>query len=87
MLYHKVPRRPLSFRSDTKAKEYFEKAVETDSNLDTHYRYGEFLLDTGEKEEGLLQIKKALAFPNRAGREEDKLKKEEIQALIKAQED
>lgn len=82
MLYYKVPPFPISFRDNEKAEEYFKQALSISSNLDTNYRYGEFLLKQGRKEEGIKHLTKALSFPDRAGRKEDVLKKEEIKNLL-----
>jgi len=82
ILYHKVPGWPISFGSNKKARDYFEKAIAISSNLDTCFRYGEFLLDIGEKEEGLRYLKRAAEFPERAGRPEDVFKRKMIADLM-----
>ena len=82
MLYHKVPGWPISFGSNKKARDYFEKAIALSANLDTCFRYGEFLLDVGEKEAGLRSLKRALAFPERPDRPEDVFKQKMIVDLI-----
>lgn len=86
MLYHKVPIWPISFGNNKKARLYFEQALAASSNLDTNFRTGEFLLDMGEKEEGLRHLKAALALPDR-GRPEDVWKRKDIEALIQKQKD
>lgn len=83
MLYSKVPSWPISFGNQRKAEEYFQKALKVSSNLDTNYRYGEFLIAKGQVEEGLKYLEKALNFPERPGRKEERLKKKEISDLIK----
>jgi tetratricopeptide (TPR) repeat protein len=83
ILYHKAPCWPVSFGSNKKARAYFERALATSSNLDTHYRTGEFLLDLGEREAGISHLKTALAFPERPGRPEDVWKREAIQTLLR----
>ena len=82
MLYHKVPGWPVSFGNDKTAEEHFRKAVAASSCLDTHYRYGEYLMDEGRRDEALKHLEQALAFPDRPGHAEDPLKKEEIRALL-----
>ena len=83
MLYYKVPGWPVAFGNNDKAEEYFQKALSTSSNLDTNYRYGEFLVEEmGDDEKGLKYLEKALKFANREGRKEDTLKKDEVRALI-----
>jgi len=82
MLYAKAPGWPLSFGNRRKAEELFEKALKISSNLDTNYRYGEFLIESGRQPDGLKHLKQALAFSGRPGRGEETLKKEEIENLI-----
>lgn len=82
MLFHKVPGWPVSFGNDEKAEEYFKKAIAAASCLDTHYRYGEYLMDEGRKDEALKHLEQAAAFPDRPGHAEDPMKKEEIRALL-----
>lgn len=81
MLYHKVPIWPISFGNNKKARAYFKQALAASSNLDTNFRMGEFLIDVGEKEEGLRHLKTALASPDR-GRPEDVWKRKDIDVLI-----
>ena len=81
MLYHKVPMWPISFGNNKKARTYFKQALAASSNLDTNFRMGEFLIDVGEKEEGLRHLKTALASPDR-GRPEDVWKRKDVEALI-----
>ena len=86
MLYHKVPIWPISFGNNKKARAYFKQALAASSNLDTNFRTGEFLIDVGEKEEGLRHLKTALASPDR-GRPEDAWKRKDIEALIQKHKD
>ena len=81
MLYHKVPIWPISFGNNKKARLYFKQALAASSNLDTNFRMGEFLIDVGEKEEGVRYLKTAFASPDR-GRPEDVWKRKDIEALI-----
>ncbi len=82
ILYYKVPGWPIGFGDDALAESNFKKALSISSNLDTNFRYGEFLLDQGKKAEALIYLQKALAFPDRANRQEDPLKKKEIEMVI-----
>lgn len=82
MLYHRVPGWPVSFGNDKTAEAHFKKAIAASSCLDTHYRYGEYLMDEGRRDEALEHLGRALAFPDRPGHAEDPLKKEDIRALL-----
>lgn len=77
----------MGFGSDEKAEEFFKQALKYSSNLDTNYRYGEFLIEKGETEKGLKYLEKALNFPDRQGRKEDPLKKKGVKKLIKSVKD
>jgi Tfp pilus assembly protein PilF len=81
IIYHRVPKF-ISFRDDKKSEEYFKKAVATSSNLDTNWRYGEFLIDTGRKEQGLELLKTALT-KLKPTKFDEKIKEKIIQGLIK----
>ena len=82
ILYYKVPGWPLGFRSDQQAETYFAKALEVSSHLDTHYRYGEYLLAKKRLPQARVELLKALTFPNREGHPEDAFKKEAIRKLL-----
>lgn len=82
ILYYKVPGWPIGFGDDALAESNFKKALSISSNLDTNFRYGEFLLDQGKKADALIYLQKALTFPDRANRQEDALKKKEIEMVI-----
>lgn len=82
LIYHKAPGWPISFGDDKKAEEYFKKALAAASVLDTHYRYGEFLMDRGHAEEGRKHLQQALDLPDRPGHKEDPIKKKDIRALL-----
>lgn len=82
MLHYKVPKWPLSFRNDQQAEAYFAKALEVSSHLDTHYRYGEFLLARKRFPQARSELQAALAFPDREGHPEDALKKKDIRKLL-----
>jgi len=82
MLHYKVPKWPLGFRNDQQAEAYFAKALEVSSHLDTHYRYGEFLLARKRFPQARTELQTALAFPDREGHPEDTLKKKDIRKLL-----
>ena len=82
ILYYRVPRWPLGFRNDQQAEAYFAKALEVSSHLDTHYRYGEYLLAKKRLPQARAELATALAFPDRAGHPEDAFKKEVISKLL-----
>jgi tetratricopeptide (TPR) repeat protein len=81
ILYHRVPRF-IAFGDNKKAEEYFKRAIQISSNVDTNWRYGEFLIDTGKKEKGLELLKAALSKVNPA-KSEEKIKAKIIQELVK----
>jgi tetratricopeptide (TPR) repeat protein len=82
MLYYQVPRWPLGFRSDQQAEMYFAKALEVASHLDSHYRYGEYLLAKKRLPQARAELQLALAFPERAGQPADPIKKKDIRKLL-----
>lgn len=82
MLYYQVPPWPLSFRNDKQAEAYFAKALEVSSQLDTHYRYGEYLLVKKRLPQARAQLQMALAFPDRDDHPDDALKKADIRKLL-----
>ncbi|TAN37101.1 MAG: hypothetical protein EPN23_06730 [Verrucomicrobia bacterium] len=81
-LYFKVPRWPLSFRDDTQAEALFKKAATLADHLDTHYRYGEFLLARKRYAAARKELQTALTYPARPGFPEDTLKKEDIRNFL-----
>jgi len=82
ILYYKAPAWPVAFGNDKKSKKYFDQAFAIEDNLDTNFRYGEFLLNQGDEKEALIYLKKAASFKNRENRKEDELKKRDINNLI-----
>jgi tetratricopeptide (TPR) repeat protein len=68
-LYSKVPGGFLGFGDDELAEEYFQKALGVDeTNLDTNYFYGEFLLEQGRTAEAVTYLTRALDAPAVQGR-------------------
>ena len=83
-LYHKVPGWPVGFGSDRKAREYLSRALQINADgIDPNYFMGEFLFDEGEYAAAEQHLRKALAAPDRPGRElADRGRRGEIQALL-----
>jgi tetratricopeptide (TPR) repeat protein len=68
-LYWKVPGWPIGFGSDTKAEQYFGKALKLNPNqLDLNYFYADYLADNNETELALLHLEKAIHAPKLVGR-------------------
>jgi tetratricopeptide (TPR) repeat protein len=84
IIYHKVPRF-ISFGDNEKSEEYFKRAILISNNLDTNWRYGEFLIDVGKKTEGLKLLKTALSKVDKR-KADEKIKAEIIKNLIKKNE-
>lgn len=80
ILYHRVPKF-ISFGDDKKSEEYFKRAIQVSSNLDTNWRYGEFLIEKGRVEEGLNLLKTAVAKADQK-KADEKIKQKIIQELI-----
>lgn len=83
-LYHQVPGWPIGFGSDSKARDYFVKALNINPNgLEPNYFYGQLLYDEGEYEKALHTLNRALNAPPRSGREiTDAGQRKEIAAII-----
>jgi tetratricopeptide (TPR) repeat protein len=82
ILYYKAPAWPVAFGNDKTSKKYFMEALKIEDNMDTNFRYGEFLINQGETKEALKYLEKALSFQNRKDRKEDELKRKDINNLI-----
>ena len=83
-LYHHVPGWPIGFGSDSKARQYLEKALQINPNgLEANYFYGELLYNEGEYQNALQALNKAMNSPRREGREiADNGQRKEIAAMI-----
>ncbi len=81
IMYHRVPRF-ISFGDNKKSEEYFKRAISASSNLDTNWRYGEFLMEIGKKEEGLKLLKIALSKASQE-KPDEKIKEKIIQEMIR----
>ncbi|WP_429192855.1 tetratricopeptide repeat protein [Aeromonas salmonicida] len=69
-LYYQVPGWPVGFGDDEKAEELLKQALALNpAGIDPNFFYGDFLLDQGRKAEAKTYLDKALAAPDRPGRE------------------
>lgn len=84
-LYSKVPGGIVGFGDDALAVEYFEKALEVDSeNIDNNYLYGEFLIEHGQYEQAMQVLNRALNAPQVGERPLfDAGRREEIRELLR----
>jgi len=83
-LYAKVPGWPIGFGDKKKAREYFEKALTINPDgIDPNYFYADLLADQGEYAKAAEHLKRALAAPPRAGREDaDNGRRREVENLL-----
>ena len=69
-LYYQVPGWPVGFGDDEKEEELLKQALALNpAGIDPNFFYGDFLLDQGRKVEAKTYLDKALAAPDRPGRE------------------
>ncbi|MGY3893480.1 tetratricopeptide repeat protein [Aeromonas enterica] len=69
-LYYQVPGWPVGFGDDEKAELLLKQALALNpTGIDPNFFYGDFLLDQGRKDEAKTYLNKALAAPDRPGRE------------------
>jgi len=82
-LYWKVPGWPIAFGSNSKAEQYFKKALEINPDqLDANYFYADFLADDKRYELALLHLDKAMHAPTLEGRSlADKGRRAQVQKL------
>lgn len=83
-LYHKVPGWPIGFGSDKKARSHLSKALAINPDgVDPNYFMAEFMLDEGEYQLAREHLLKALAAPQRPGRElADAGRREEVNQML-----
>jgi len=83
-LYAKVPGWPVAFGDKKKAREYLEKALAINPNgIDPNYFYADLLAEQGEYAKAAEHLKRALAAPPRAHREDaDAGRRQDVQHLL-----
>lgn len=83
-LYYQVPGWPVGFGSDEKAKAMLLKGLSYNpEGIDSHYFYGDYLLNKKQYQQALAEFELALQAPPRPGRElADKGRKSEIELGI-----
>lgn len=83
-LYYQVPGWPIGFGDDDKAQALFQQALRLNPNgIDPNYFHGDFLLRQKRYNEARAALKKALAAPDRPGREvADAGRREEARNLL-----
>jgi len=83
-LYYRVPGWPVGFGDDEKAEAYLRKALELNPDgIDPNYFFGDFLAEQGKYAEARAYLEKAMAAPDRPGREAaDAGRREEIRTLL-----
>ena len=83
-LYYRVPGWPVGFGDDEKAETYLRKALELNPDgIDPNYFFGDFLAEQGKYAEARAYLEKAMAAPDRPGREAaDAGRRNEIRALL-----
>ena len=83
-LYYQVPGWPIGFGDDDKAQALFQQALHLNPNgIDPNYFHGDFLLRQKRYNEARAALKKALAAPDRPGREvADAGRREEARNLL-----
>lgn len=84
-LYYQVPGWPLGFGDDEQAEAMLRKALALNPDgIDPNYFYGDFLHREGRHAEAKVALEKALAAPDRPGRESaDAGRRAEARALLK----
>lgn len=84
VLYYKVPGWPLGFGDKAKARELLRKALALNPmGIDPNFFYGEYLLETGQPQEAVSYLERALQAPPRPGRElADAGRREEARQLL-----
>lgn len=83
-LYYQVPGWPVAFGDDDLAEEHLKHALQMNPDgIDPNYFYGDFLLQDGQYKQAQIYLNKALAAPDRPGRElADAGRRQEIKAAL-----
>lgn len=84
VLYYKVPAWPVGFGDKARAETLLTKALAVNPNgIDPNYFYGEFLIESGRRNEAVAYLERALQAAPRAGREiADAGRRDEARALL-----
>lgn len=84
VLYYKVPGWPVGFGDKGKARELLQKALAINpQGIDPNFFYGEYLLETGHRDEAATSLERALQAPPRPGRQvADAGRRDEVKALL-----
>ncbi|MEW6705397.1 MAG: tetratricopeptide repeat protein [Pseudomonadota bacterium] len=84
VLYYKVPGWPIGFGDKDKARELLQKALTLNpAGLDANYFFAEYLAETGQGEQAVPYLERALQAPARAGRQiADAGRREEARQLL-----
>lgn len=70
VLYYKVPSWPIGFGDKAKARELLDRAIAINpAGIDPNYFYGEYLVETGHRDEAIPYLERALTAPPRPGRQ------------------
>lgn len=85
-LYYRLPRWPISYGDDDRARQYLETALKLfPDELDTNYFYGDFLMGQGEFRQAIPYLEKAEKAPIRGQSRLSDLKlKAELKYRLKA---
>ncbi|MGE3335303.1 MAG: tetratricopeptide repeat protein [Rhodospirillaceae bacterium] len=83
-LYYQVPGFPLGFGNNKTARKYLESALDINpAGIDANFFYGDFLFRQGEYQKADEVLSRALAAPDRPGREDaDAGRRGEIKDLL-----
>jgi tetratricopeptide (TPR) repeat protein len=83
-LYYQVPGWPVGFGDDEQAEVLLKKALTMNPDgIDPNYFYGDYLFQEKRYSEARVVLEKALAAPDRPGREvADKGRRAEVRALL-----
>lgn len=84
VLYYKVPGWPVGFGDKAKAKELLQKALSLNpKGIDPNFFYGEYLVETGQPDQAVAYLERALQAPPRPGRQvADSGRREEARLLL-----
>ena len=83
-LYFKGPGWPLGFGDNDKAAEYLQKGLDRNPDgIESNFFQAEFLVDRKKPDEALVYYRRALAAPDRPGREiADRERRKQIEGII-----